>query len=133
MRILTTLTYYSPHVSGLTVYARRVVRRLVARGHEVTVLTSHYDPSLPVREVIDGADIARSRVLLRVSKGTLMPAFFWDAARLIPQHDLVYLHLPQFEASGVALLAKGMRKPVVTSYQCDIQLPPGAARLLFTA
>jgi len=133
MRILTTLTYYSPHISGLTVYARRVVRRLVERGHEVTVLTSHYDPSLPTRELIDGATVVRSRVLLRVSKGTLMPAFFWDAARLIPRHDIVYLHLPQFEASVVALLAKAMRKPVVSSYQCDIQLPPGPARAIFTA
>ena len=33
MRILTALTYYAPHISGLTVYARRLVRRLVANGH----------------------------------------------------------------------------------------------------
>lgn len=132
MRVLTTLTYYTPHISGLTVYAQRVVRRLAERGHQVTVLTSHYDASLPRQQVIDGAAVVRSPVLLRASKGTIMPAFLLDAARLIPKHDILYLHLPQFEASGVALLAKAMRKPVVSSYQCDIELPPGLARALFT-
>lgn len=132
MRILTVLTYYAPHISGLTVYARRVVRRLVANGHEVTVLTSRFSHQLPLREVVDGATVIRSPVLVRVSKGALMPLFPWQAARLIASHDLVYLHLPQFEASCAALLAKAMRKPLVTSYQCDIELPPGLARLIFT-
>lgn len=132
MRILTTLTYYAPHISGLTIYARRVVRRLVERGHQVTVLTSHFRRDLPRQELIDGATVVRSPVLFSVSKGAFMPRFPWDAARLIPKHDIVYLHLPQFEASGVALLATLMRRPVVTSYQCDIELPPGPARTLFT-
>lgn len=132
MRILTTITYYTPHISGLTVYARRVIRRLVERGHEVTVLTSRFDPRLPARETIDGATVIRSPVLFRVSKGAFAPRFLWDAARLVPKHDIVYLHLPQFEASGVAVIAKTMRKPLVTTYQCDIELPPGIVRVLFT-
>lgn len=132
MRILTTLTYYSPHISGLTIYARRLIRRLVARGHDVTVLTSRFRPDLVPVEVIDGATVRRSPVLMRVSKGVLMPLWPWHAARLIAAHDLVYLHLPQFEASWAALVAKALGKPVVTSYQCDIELPPGLPRLLFT-
>jgi glycosyltransferase involved in cell wall biosynthesis len=132
MRILTTLTYYVPHISGLTIYARRLIRRLVEAGHEVTVLTSHYDRGLPSREMIDGATVVRSPVLMRVSKGALMPLFPWQAARLMTSHDIVYLHLPQFEGSCVAALAKALKKPVVTSYQCDIELPPGLARLIFT-
>lgn len=132
MRILTTLTYYTPHISGLTVYARRLVRRLVQRGHSVTVLTSHFGHELSWRENLDGATIVRSPVLALVSKGAVMPLFLWDAARLIGSHDVVYLHLPQIEASGVALLAKALRKPVVTTYHCDIELPPGAIRALTT-
>ncbi len=132
MRILATLTYYSPHISGLTIYAQRLYRGLAANGHEITVLTSHYSRGLPRKEVIDGARVVRSPVLLRVSKGCLMPLFPWQAARLIASHDLVHIHLPQFESSLVALLAKAQGKPVVTSYQCDIELPPTVARLVFT-
>ena len=40
MKILIGLTYYRPHVSGVTVYAQRLARGLAEKGHEVTVLTS---------------------------------------------------------------------------------------------
>jgi glycosyltransferase involved in cell wall biosynthesis len=62
MRILTILTYYRPHYSGLTIYAERLARALVARGHPVTVLTSRYDPNLPAREVCDGVQVVRPSV-----------------------------------------------------------------------
>jgi glycosyltransferase involved in cell wall biosynthesis len=130
MRILTALTYYTPHVSGLTVYARRIVK--VERGHTVTVLTSHYDHNLPRREVIDGATVIRVPVLFRFSKGVIMPTLPWHAARLTLSHDIVYLHLPQFEASVIAIIARFLaRKPVVTSHQCDILLPSRLLRLVF--
>lgn len=133
MRILTTLTYYTPHISGLTVYATRIIEGLVQRGHQVTVVTSHYDRDLPRREEIDGATVIRPAVWLRVSKGVLMPSFFWHVARLLRRHDLLYLHLPQFEATPVAAYARLVaKKPIVTSYQCDIQLPPGWAKWLFS-
>jgi glycosyltransferase involved in cell wall biosynthesis len=132
MRILTSLTYYTPHVSGLTVYATRIIKGLIERGHQVTVITSHYDRDLPHSEEINGAMVFRPSVWLRVSKGVLMPSFFWHVARLLPQHDLLYLHLPQFEASVVAAYAHlAARKPVVTTYHCDIELPEGIARRTF--
>jgi tRNA uridine 5-carbamoylmethylation protein Kti12 len=54
MRVLIVLTYYRPHTSGLTIYAEHLARAMVARGHQVTVLTSQYDKSLPAEEVKDG-------------------------------------------------------------------------------
>ena len=57
MRIFVAITYYAPHVSGVTVYARRLVRRLTKDGHEVTVLTSRYRDDLPRMEQIDGATV----------------------------------------------------------------------------
>jgi glycosyltransferase involved in cell wall biosynthesis len=44
MRILVCLTYYRPHISGLTIYVERLSRALVERGHYVTILTSQFDP-----------------------------------------------------------------------------------------
>jgi glycosyltransferase involved in cell wall biosynthesis len=132
MRILTTLTYYAPHISGLTTYARRLVRGLVADGHQVSVLTSRYDRSLPAEEVVDGAAIHRSPVALRVSKGTLMPRFALDMGSLIRSHDIVHVHLPQFEASLAAVAARIAGRPVVATYHCDIEMPRGISRLAFT-
>ena len=50
MRILAALTYYQPHISGLTIYVQRLAEALVELGHSVTVLTSLYDPALPQYE-----------------------------------------------------------------------------------
>ena len=37
MNILIALTYYRPHISGLTIYVERLARGLAQRGHQVTV------------------------------------------------------------------------------------------------
>ena len=67
MRILTVLTYYRPHTSGLTIYAERLAKALVQRGHEVTVLTSQFEKDLPLEEVQDGVRIRRVPVAFNAS------------------------------------------------------------------
>ncbi len=125
MRILFALTYYRPHTSGLTIYVERLARGLVRRGHHVTVLTSQYDPSLPKLEWLDGVRIVRAPVLARVSKGVIMPTFGWLATRLALEHDAMSLHLPQFDAPGLALRGRILKQPVVLTYHSDLKLPPG--------
>jgi len=125
MKILTVLTYYRPHTSGLTIYAERLARAFVKRGHEVTVMTTQYDPSLPREEVMDGVRVVRVPVLFRVSKGVIAPSFGFVATKLVLQHDVVQMHLPQFDAPGVALRGRIFGKPAVLTYHCDLFLPPG--------
>lgn len=125
MKILTVLTYYRPHTSGLTIYAERLAQAFVKRGHEVTVMTTRYDPSLPYEETLDGVKVIRVPVAARVSKGTIAPTFGLVATKLVWQHDVVQLHLPQFDAPGVALRARLFGKPAVLTYHCDVQLPQG--------
>ncbi len=126
MKILVVLTYYRPHVSGLTIYAERLAGALVERGHQVTVLTSQYDRRLPRDETTaGGVRVVRAPVAMRVSKGVIMPTFGPLATRLTRQQDVIHLHLPQFDAPGLALRGRLMRKPVVLTYHCDLQLPPG--------
>ncbi len=125
MRILIVLTYFQPHKSGLTVYAVRQARALTALGHEVTVLTSQYDPSLPLEEWDQGVKIIRLPAAFRLSKGVIMPKMPVNAWRLIRKSDIVNLHVPQVDAALVALLAKLQRKPVVLTYHCDLKMPAG--------
>jgi len=125
MRILTVLTYYRPHTSGLTIYAERLARAFVQRGHQVTVMTTQYDKSLPREEMMDGVCVVRVPVALRVSKGVIAPTFGLVATKLVWQHDVVQLHLPQFDAPGVALRARLFGKPAILTYHCDLFLPPG--------
>jgi glycosyltransferase involved in cell wall biosynthesis len=124
MKILLALTYYRPHISGLTIYVERLARALADRGHAVTVLTSRYDRSLPRDESIDGVRVVRIPVAFRVSKGVIMPSFGIEAWKFVRDNDVVSLHLPQFDASGLALRGRLLKKPVVLTYHCDLQLPP---------
>jgi glycosyltransferase involved in cell wall biosynthesis len=125
MKILTVLTYYRPHTSGLTIYAERLARAFAKRGHQVTVMTTQYDSSLKEEEIIDGVKVIRIPVAARISKGVIAPTFGWVATKLVAQHDVVQLHLPQFDAPGVAFRGRLFGKPTVLTYHCDILLPPG--------
>jgi len=123
MKILTVLTYYRPHTSGLTIYAERLARAFAKRGHEVTVMTTQYDKSLPREEKMDGVRVVRVPVAFRLSKGVIAPTFGWVATKLVWQHDIVQMHLPQFDAPGVAFRGRLFGKPAVLTYHCDLQLP----------
>lgn len=125
MRILIALTYYRPHYSGLTIYAERQARALVERGHQVTILTSRFDPSLPQHEMRDGVEVIRMKIGLHISKGVLMPGMPWWAWKLARRADVVNLHMPQFDAPFIAAIARLLGKPVVLTYHCDLRLPAG--------
>jgi glycosyltransferase involved in cell wall biosynthesis len=125
MHILSTLTYYRPHYSGLTIYAEREARALAERGHHVTILTSQFDKNLPEHEVRDGVEVIRLKVGLRVSKGVIMPSMPKWALKLVRQADVVQLHVPQLDAAPIALIGRLLGKPVVLTYHCDLQLPHG--------
>jgi glycosyltransferase involved in cell wall biosynthesis len=125
MRILQVLTYYRPHISGLTIYVERLARGLARAGHTVTVLTSQYDRALPLHEARDGVQIVRSPVMLRLSKGVIMPGFGNTARRLLRDYDLIHMHLPQFDGAGLGINARLFGRPAVLTYHCDILLPPG--------
>jgi glycosyltransferase involved in cell wall biosynthesis len=133
MNILSVLTYYRPHTSGLTIYAERLARAFVARGHQVTVMTTQFERALAREENMDGVRVVRVPVAARVSKGVLAPTFGFVATKLVARHDVVQIHLPQFDAPGVALRARFFHKPAVLTYHCDLRLPGGAFNRMVNA
>jgi len=125
MKVLITSTYFHPYNSGLSVYALRLARGLVGLGHEVCVLTSQYDKSLPLEENLDGVKIVRVKVGMKLSKGVLMPGLKTLAKKWIAWADVVNVHMPQFESFVFARLAKQLKKPLVATYHCDLVMSGG--------
>jgi len=125
MRVLIALTYYRPHYSGLTIYSERLAKALAARGHQVTVLTSQFEPDLPEEEIVDGVRVVRMPVLMRLSKGVIMPSIPFRAWKEIRQADVVNLHVPQLDAAPISVISRLLGRPVVLTYQCDLRLPGG--------
>jgi glycosyltransferase involved in cell wall biosynthesis/ubiquinone/menaquinone biosynthesis C-methylase UbiE len=125
MKILLTLTFYHPHWTGLTAYAKRIAEGLVARGHTVTVLTSQHSAELPREELINGVRVLRLPYAAQVSRGVLMPGFPITVARLIAEHDIVQMHTPMLETMLVAGLARALSTPSLITHHGDLVMPAG--------
>lgn len=120
MKVLITATYFHPYSSGLSVYALRLARGLVELGHNVCVLTSQFDSKLALQEDLDGIQIVRVRVGMKLSKGVLMPGLRAQVKKWVAWADVVNIHMPQFESFVFAHLAKLLEKPLVVTYHCDL-------------
>lgn len=131
MKILTTLSYYKPHISGLTVCVQRLIDGLSKKDFEFTVLTSQHKKDLSKHEVDKKVKIIRSPVLMTLGKVPIMPRYLPQAIKEIGNNDLVWINLPQAEGLIVAVVAKLFGKKVVTTVHCLPLLPGGWQRFLF--
>lgn len=125
LRVLTVVTFYAPHWTGLTRFAQRIAEAVAAGGAEVRVLTSRYDPALPAHDLLDGVTVRRLATAGRLSRTVVMPSFpaaLWQEVR---RADLVHLHSPMAEAGLVALVCRATRTPLVVTHQGDVVMPGG--------
>lgn len=133
MRILMVLTYYHPHWTGLTAYAKRLAEGLARRGHAVTVLTSRHEPDLPLEETIAGVRVVRLPVAARLSRGVVMPSLPAALWRRMRESDVVQIHTPLPEAPLVTLYGRMLRRPVVFTHHGDVVMPAGAVNRVIEA
>lgn len=124
MRILVALTYYKPYISGLTIYAQRVAEKLAEKKNRVVVLTSKQSDQLSY-EILNRVEVVRVPALFSFNKGLIMPKMVFEGWKLMGRVDVLNLHLPQFDAFYLAIIAKFKNVPIVTTYQCDLVLPNG--------
>lgn len=125
MNILISLTYYSPYISGLTLYGRRLAEGLSQRNHSVKVLTMQYDVSLPQKTSINGISVTRASHIGRISKGFLSIDWVIKSFTEVTKTDTLIVNLPQPEAIFPALWAKLLGKKTISIYHCDLVLPDG--------
>ncbi|MEO6323544.1 MAG: glycosyltransferase, partial [Thermoanaerobaculia bacterium] len=125
LRVLHVLTYFVPHVSGLTIHVDRLTRLLAERGVHCTVLASRSGRDLPLHELGAGVEIVRVPVLFALGKGVVMPRFGAAFRRLCGDADIVHLHLPQLEAGRAARIARRAGRPLVVTVHCDLVAGPG--------
>ncbi|MCO5219679.1 MAG: glycosyltransferase family 4 protein [Thermomicrobiales bacterium] len=123
MRILQVLYYYEPYTSGLTIYAARLAREMTARGHQVQVICSRHESTLPKHEVTaDRVDVTRLRVLANVDRAVLLPGLIPTVLRRLHDVDVVHLHLPMAETALLVALCRLLKKRVVVTHHADLVL-----------
>jgi glycogen synthase len=96
MRILMVTPRFFPEVGGVETHVAEVSRRLVARGHEVTVLCVDLTGRLPLTEEWQGATIERVRGWPRRADYRLAPGIrqavgrgTWDVVHVQSYHTFV--------------------------------------------
>lgn len=123
MKLLVVLTYYYPHWTGLTAYAKRLAEGLARRGHQVTVLTAQFEPALEREDVHNGVRIIRLPTLTRMSRGVIMPGFIGVVNRLAKENDVLQVHTPMLETNIVTRIGLRNNKPTVITHHGDLVMP----------
>ena len=118
MRILTLTHYWHPHRGGIETVALEQTRRLAARGHRVTVVTSRLPGDPPDGET-DGVRVLRVPAFNQLERfGIPYPVFSGSLVmllrRLVPEHDVVIAHSHTFLTSVAgAFVASRARRPLL--------------------
>ena len=113
MRIAMVCPFFLPVVGGMEKHVYNLSKALIAKGHEVTVLTSDIDHEgrrIKGREdEIEGIGIIRHRTIARMGRFvSLWPSF----AKELKNFDLTHVHNPRHPHAVLAtIFAK--RKPLV--------------------
>ncbi len=120
MKLLISISYYIPHISGLTNATKNLAELLAQNGYQVTVLATQHDKTLSKNEILNGVRVKRMPYLFKLYKGFIIPGFMIAAYKAILQSEQVIINLPQAEGFIVAGLAKLMRKKVHCIYHCNL-------------
>lgn len=117
--LLLCLSYYHPHVSGLTISAAELAEEFNRRGHRARVVCSRQS-GLAKRDIINGVEVIRSRTIGHVGKAPLMPLHGIDIWHAAKHADIVSVHLPYPEAAIAAIIAKLRGSKLIISYAASI-------------
>ena len=116
-KILFSILYYTPYVSGLTICAQRIADNL-SIDNEVEILCMQHDNNLLGHE----ANIWRAKPLFKIGKGFISIDWLIKSWKLAKFADTVVINLPQFEGFIPALIAKLFNKRLISIYHCEITI-----------
>lgn len=114
MKILVSLTYYLPNISGVSQYAAILVEELIKRGNKVRVIagkTSNF--KLQTKEEIIGV------YGFSIGKGFIMPMYWLKSIEQVRWAEVINCHLPSIESFWLALWGKVFHKKVIVTHHCE--------------
>lgn len=100
MKILVLSRLFHPHIGGVEKHVYEISMRLIAQGHQVTVVTEHFDKSLDRREVFEGITVYR--IPINFGKKTKYQVWVWllkhlnllFSSDIVHCHDVFFWYLP---------------------------------------
>ncbi|MCX6823259.1 MAG: glycosyltransferase family 4 protein [candidate division SR1 bacterium] len=109
--ILFVLDYYTPHRGGSETVFQNVISRLLAKGYQISILTSRFDSSLAREEHHDQLSIYRTA---KSRLGFVFAAFFRGRKILKKNKDIHFIHTSTYGgAIPASLLGLIFHKKVI--------------------
>lgn len=119
MKIVQVYTEFLPSVGGIQLIMYNLAKRLIKRGHKVTILTTNMVGGRPVeipsKEVIDGIQVLRCPVLpARLSfRLAIAPSVIFNLLNTDSEVFHVFSFLPYFSTNIACAISKLRKKPLV--------------------
>lgn len=116
MKVLLVVHYFLPHIGGMEAVVEKQAKSLVARGHDVTVLTCRPEKGLPAVELRDGYTIKRLPSLNFIEKkfGVTYPIIsvhhVLGLIRDVRSYDIVHIHDVFYMSSHLVALSCMLQK-----------------------
>ena len=118
LNIVIVTHYWRPHNGGIESVSYEQAKRLVERGHKVTIISSNMNGD-PAKEIVDGITIIRVKAINFLEKhGVPWPIFHLSAIKTLKQYirsaDIINVHGHPYISSLIAgLISKKQKKPLV--------------------
>jgi glycosyltransferase involved in cell wall biosynthesis len=120
MKILFSVSFYSPYLSGLTNFVKRIAEEMASSGNIVTVICFKHQSILPDNEILNRVNVVRIKPWLKLNKGLVSGEWIKKSWSLVKSSDVIVINLPQAEGWITALAAKLMNKKVIAVYICQV-------------
>lgn len=112
MRVLFVLEHYYPYIGGAETLFQLLAEALAQRGHDITVVTTRFKPTLPQEEIIAGVKVVRVDCRNRFLFTFLSLPAIWRHAV-----DVDFIHTTTYNAAPPAwLVGKLRRKKLVLTF-----------------
>lgn len=120
MKIAQISPFYAPHHGGVESFVRDMAEEMTRRGHDVTVITSLHDRSLPEEESIRNVRVLRVPLRMTVLR-TPIPKHL--QSYLDADYDIIHTHTPPPSFAYIASRHYGSGPKHVVTYHCDSDIP----------
>ncbi len=119
MKVLFSLSYYFPYISGLSDYVKRLAESMCGTDILPEIICTKHLSYLADREIINGVSVNRLNKIGKMGKWIVPLLNPLRIFRIFQNTDKVVINLPQPEAIIYSILAKLLGKKIIAIYHCD--------------
>ncbi len=130
MKLLLASEYFYPHWTGIAKAFLVLAKQLKKEGHEITVLTTRFEDSLPIEERFEKLAIIRATPQFKISRTNYSFSSLVDFFKLAGSHDQVIINSPHSNILFFTFIAKVLGKKVTIFHQGDLKLPRKTGSLI---